>query len=290
MAGASRLYKSDKDKFLAEQDTSWADDAGGVVPYYPSQRYLKDNLAPEKNITMRQISALALANQEALKNKLMSENMANKMLPTLLTEGASGIRAWGYPDTKPYRDILTKAGLPPTIEEANKIEHSNDWEREIHQAKLMHAVMAAKAKEYGEDLAIERWNGQGKTYLADAENHARKVGELEEMLQHPANKQLMDAWKSQNLLHSGGQDATVQAQPAEVHWEDKVPMWNLFRQPVKIVREALPDMPDNMVQSVQNKIRSMTAPSVPETQVIQKKKGGAVNSIDKPLKGGKKSI
>jgi hypothetical protein len=67
-------------------------------------------------------------------------------------------------------------------------------------------------------------------------------------------------------------------------------MWNLFRQPVKIAREALPDIPDNMVQTLQNKIRSMTAPTMPETQVIQKKKGGAVNSIDKPLKGGKKLI
>jgi hypothetical protein len=62
----------------------------------------------------------------------------------------------------------------------------------------MHAMMAAKVMNYGEDLAMERWNGQGQGYgrvgYADAKNHARKVAELELLLTNPKNAQMMKYW------------------------------------------------------------------------------------------------
>lgn len=55
-----------------------------------------------------------------------------------------------------------------------------------------------KARLYGEDKAIERWNGKGRSIeddgytfaRADAKNHARKVQEMEGLLKDPANARI----------------------------------------------------------------------------------------------------
>ncbi len=192
---ALREYSS-RDMFLASRNTDWAEKYGGVVPYYPQQRYFDENLGPELGITGEQLNALAKANVIATKNNLLSPAMANRMLPTLLVEGASGVRGWGYPDTEPYRAILRKAGLPDNLSKIREMwtaENSSEM-----QAKLMHAMMAAKVMNYGEDLAVERWNGKGtaKGGYADAKNHARKVAELESLLPNPKNAEMMRYWNN----------------------------------------------------------------------------------------------
>lgn len=279
---------TEKEKFLAAQDTSWANEYGGTTPFYPQQRYIDKNLAPERGITNRQLEALAQANQQALKSGLMSPSLASKMLPTLLTEGASGTRGWGYPDTEKYRAILQKAGLPPNYEEAlDQMKNRYDpYEAELFKAKMMHAMMAAKADLYGEDKAVERWNGKGRwlkaspdTKGADSEGHARKVAEAERLLAHPKNKEMMDTWNMYSKRHSGGQDVPAFSEsPTQFNWEDDLPM--IVGGPISALREALPNV---SLKDVQQAVRNWTAPQQP----VKKKKGGLV---DKPVVGGNKLI
>lgn len=198
-----------KEWFLKSRNTAWAEPGGGVIPFYPQQRYIDKNLAPELGITAMQIEASAQANQLARKNGLMSPKLADMMLPVLLTEGASGVRGWGFPDTPHYRNILQKAGLPQTVKEIQQLDNRNDYDRELVNQKLMHAKMAAFASIHGDDKALERWNGVGKSYkgkylYADAENHYRKVMETAQLLQHPKNTQMKNAWEAYSARHAAG--------------------------------------------------------------------------------------
>lgn len=249
-----------KELFLQRQQTDWAKPYGGVVPYYPQQRYITENLAPDLGISRNQLEALAEANQTAIKSGLMSPTLAAKMLPTLLTENASGIRAWGYSDTKKYRDILTKAGLPPTLKEINEMDLSDNYDVQLRNAKLMHAMMAAKAQIYGEDMAIERWNGKGTSIKgADAANHARKVAELEVLLQHPKNEEIMSEWAKLSKRYAGERPPAIMKPTPEnqipINWADEnLPA--ILSIPINAMREA---MPSNPIPNMQRAIRNWTA-------------------------------
>jgi hypothetical protein len=259
---------------------------GGVVPYYPSQRHIEKNLAPEQNMSRMGLEALAQANQEARKNKLMSPSLADKMLPTTLVEGgAININGWGYPDTPKYREILTRAGLPPTREGIIDLPRDTTYDQTLIQAKLMHALMAAKASQYGEDKALERWNGKGTNARlgADSANHYRKVLETDAMLKHPKNKELMNTWGALNNRYAGEAPQEMRASRSDLSsWEDSdVPAF--IGNAVKAVRNVMPDKP---VEKIQQAIRDFTAPTmVPREEA--KKKGGF---IGKPLPGGHKII
>lgn len=70
-------------------------------------------------------------------------------------------------------------------------------------AKLAALMLAEKAREYGENNAVTRWNGSGRVVKngkvwADADNHSRKVGEMMMMLQRPENAAIWN--KYQELL------------------------------------------------------------------------------------------
>lgn len=235
------------EKFAKSRDTSWADKFGGVTPFYPQQRYIDKNLAPELGITNVQLEALAAANQQALRSGLMSPTLASKMLPTLLTENATGIKSWGYADLPKYRAILEKAGLPSTVTEINDAMSNakTDFDRTLIESKLMHAMMAAKASIYGEDKAIERWNGMGvnKAGYANASNHARKVAELEQLLQHPSNKPMMDQWGAMKARYEGAGPQQVTENMTELpssNWTDVIP--------------------SNVLGTIQRNVRNWTAP------------------------------
>ena len=262
-----------KELFLKSQDTSWANKYGGVTPYYPQQRYIDENLAPDIGITNMQLEALAEANQTARKSKLMSPKLLDAMLPTLLVEGASGTRGWGYPDTPAFNDILTKAGLsvvngkiqtPYTLRKDSPDYYGTpipDYEYKLHEAKMMHAMMAAKEKEYGTDLAIERWNGEGVTkrgnaIYADAKNHARKVEETTRLLTDPKNAPMVKQWQALNARYAGAgpQEFRVSADP--VNWEDNLP--GILGVPIAAAREALPST--NILRDIRRGIRNWTAP------------------------------
>lgn len=258
-----------KELFLQRQDTSWANKYGGVTPYYPQQRYIDENLAPDRDVTNMQLEALAEANQTARKSKLMSPKLLDAMLPTLLVEGASGTRGWGYPDTPAFNDILTKAGLSvangkiqtPLDRQKNSPDYYGtpitDYEYKLHDAKMMHAMMAAKEKVYGTDLAIERWNGEGKSARgADAKNHARKVDETTRLLEDTKNAPMVKQWQALNARYAGAgpQEFRVSADP--VNWEDKLP--GIIGVPIAAAREALPST--NILRDIRRGIRNWTAP------------------------------
>ena len=65
------------------------------------------------------------------------------------------------------------------------------WSKDLgKKARFAAAVLANKAKLYGEAKAIERWNGRGRAEDADAAYHAGKVNRAMAMLAHPWNKEL----------------------------------------------------------------------------------------------------
>ena len=262
-----------KELFLQRQDTSWADKYGGVTPYYPQQRYIDENLAPDRGITNMQLEALAEANQTARKSKLMSPKLLDAMLPTLLVEGASGTRGWGYPDTPAFNNILAKAGLSVAngkIQNPYQLQKDNpdyyqtpitDYEYNLHEAKMMHAMMAAKEKEYGTDLAIERWNGKGVTkrggeIYADAKNHASKVEEITRLLADPKNAPMVKQWQALNARYAGAGPQVFGVSPDPVNWEDKLP--GILGVPIAAAREALPST--NILRDIQRGIRNWTSP------------------------------
>ena len=252
--------KTPQEQFLSTRDTSWADPLGGVTPYYPQKRYLEKNLAPNLDVSNFQLEALAQAGQEAVKNGLMTRKQADRMLPTLLTEGATGITSWGYPDTPKYQKILSKAELPPSVEEINALRGTTPYDDVLKRSRLMHAVMGAKIDKYGDgDLAYERWNGKGKTDRgADATNHIRKVKELEVLLKDPKNKALMDKWQEYTQRHAGkNPPPNMGPAPEDYTWADEnVPA---------VVGNLLNALPSNPIPAVQRAVRNWTAPSmVPE--------------------------
>jgi len=274
-------------RFYQSRETNWSEQYGGVVPYYPSQRHIEKNLTPEQNMSHMSLDALANANQVARKNGLMSPQLADKMLPTMLVEGGIGINSWGYPDTPKYRDILTKAGLPPTRAELIDLpSKGTTYDRDVIGAKMMHALMAAKAAQYGDDLAIERWNGKGTNAKlgADASNHYRKVLETEALLKHPKNKELAHTWNALSQRYAGEDPQEMRAPRAEIAEESDVP--EFIGNAVKAVRNALPDKP---IEKIQQAVRNFTAPTmVPKEEA--KKKGGAVKMPDNYSQGSWKII
>jgi len=272
-------------RFLQSRDTNWAEQYGGIVPYYPSQRHIEKNLAPEQNMSHMSLDALAHANQVARKNNLMSPQLADKMLPTMLVEGGIGINSWGYPDTPKYRDILTKAGLPPTRAELIDLpSKGTTYDRDVIGAKMMHALMAAKAAQYGDDLALERWNGMGTNAKlgADASNHYRKVLETDALLQHPKNKELMGTWNALSQRYAG-EGPQEMRQPLLQPLDEEN---NFLGRSVNAIRSVLPDKP---IEKMQQAVRNFTAPTmVPKEEM--KKKGGAVKMPDNYSQGSWKII
>ena len=123
----------------------------------------------------------------------------------------------------------------------------------------MHAKMAAFASLWGDDKALERWNGQGRTmrgdYVhADAPNHYRKVIELDKLLEHPKNAPMVAAWEKYSQAHKGGQDV-----PALREGPDDDTKPTLLQQGAQAVR------------GVQRAVRNVTAaPAVDDSSLFQR--------------------
>ena len=200
------------------------------LPFYPSEKYLKKGWAPEK-IPVDALKALAAAAQRAQQTGVLSPSLAKQLLPNALVEGRFddfGANGYGYPVTPERNAIFNKLGLsvgtnamPPQNADWGDAEYeawakANPPKYDVHAmadkqgygvdsdnpqvaAKMAAALLAEKASQFGEDQAIERWNGKGvkkvggKTF-ADSENHVRKVEEMNRMLLHPKNRDLLDAY------------------------------------------------------------------------------------------------
>lgn len=190
------------------------------TPFYPNQGYLKRNLAPELFST-RSLEALAKAENLARAKGVLSSNLANALLPNALVEGWNNFGIvdgrYGYPPNKRRDQVMENMGLRVVNSDAPEVlKKYADMSRDTvggyqlfphagldASAKLATALLAEKAHLYGEDKAIERWNGKGRAteeyygdYVqADAKNHARKVQMMVEMLKHPANREISTTYQ-----------------------------------------------------------------------------------------------
>jgi hypothetical protein len=166
------------------------------------------------------LTELAKAQKLAQQQGLLSPSLANKMLPNALVEGhelfgvVDGV--YGYPAT-PRRDAAVEAmGLRMANSDDPRIlKQWSDVTRDTKAgysavrgdtgtaAKLAALILAEKARLYGEDKAIERWNGKGRAMEdvygdlipANAKNHAAKVAEMERMLMNPKNAQIRNTYR-----------------------------------------------------------------------------------------------
>lgn len=216
--------------------------SSGLLGYYPSEKYISRNWAPE-TIGAGNLKHLAVAQAQAVKTGLLTQQLAEAMLPIALIEGNGsnyGIvnSTYGYPPN-PQRDkSLAKMGLrvvdypgkpapaPAMMTDEQKkfvapdistfdVFKAKDYgywvpsnmplerDADIH-AKLVPVVLAEKARLYGDNNAIERWNGKGKALedngygdeqKADSKYHKRKIEEMIKMLKHPKNQEILNTYQ-----------------------------------------------------------------------------------------------
>jgi hypothetical protein len=77
----------------------------------------------------------------------------------------------------------------------HRAEVATPYDAALHQAQLLQAHLAAAKSRSGGRSIAEAWNGKGKTGEADAANHGRKVAEMQQMLEHPANRGTLEAYR-----------------------------------------------------------------------------------------------
>jgi hypothetical protein len=94
-------------------------------------------------------------------------------------------------DIAHYPSGGTRDGTPASVGQYAIAKYDDDPFKDLdRRAKIAAVALAMKADLYGEDMAIERWNGIG----SGAKNHARKVEVMRQMLSHEKNKSLRDAY------------------------------------------------------------------------------------------------
>lgn len=200
---------------------------GDVVPFFPSQRYIDKNLAPEK-YPKEAVRAAAKAARQAMDAGVLTPEMATMILPNILTEGSKRATDFGVnngrwlkganapigkivkslgleSDTLIKEDITWAKGLPavPGIDTSKPIFGKGDIviqpkggdtpEELAYNARLMTAVFAEKARIAGTaEGAVKGWNGIGKS----SENHLKKVMETSQLLlDHAGNQEIMEIFK-----------------------------------------------------------------------------------------------
>jgi hypothetical protein len=246
---------------------------GDFVPYYPSRRYIDQNLAPEK-IPLQALQALAQAQRAATKGGVMSPYVAQRFLPNALTEGrfddfgvnglpltptpratrtlqrlglsvgkmpdysdnqittvqnpftpmtqeqlaqmaaqeeAAAKQRLANPPPRPKEDVLIDPSGCTTDEECMAQDDNAAVGHPVYtinndaphiRARIAAAVLADKARMFGDQNAIARWNGNGRVVnsstgkvIADSNNHAAKVEALLGLLSDPRNAKLMQTYQ-----------------------------------------------------------------------------------------------
>ena len=198
-------------------DWSKKADLSRTVPFYPSERYLKEDLAPEQ-YPLAQLAMIARAKKIADNSDELDPYVRDRILANVLSENRTDyglntfvehdrnidfeyLRRLGLPVTPYDRErysntethITTRAPKDPSMKD--KTWFSPDVIDPTHESLRENALLVLyKLKEkqarFGPKMAIERWNGQGK----GAKNHTKKVEEMRRLLNHPSNQQLLDAF------------------------------------------------------------------------------------------------
>jgi hypothetical protein len=166
-----------------------------ALSYYPNEKYIHKNWAPEE-YGRSDLEAIARAEKLARSKGILSPELAAQFMPLALIENtpSHGVvdGAFGYPQNARRNAMLKAMGL------GYKSGNTPD-----ERARMAAAVLAEKAALYGNDKAVERYNGKGRAVeeyygevaQADAPNHVRKVQEMQKMLNHPKNTLLRQAYE-----------------------------------------------------------------------------------------------
>lgn len=206
--------------------------------YIKDESYVKENKAPEKNITPRDLKLVATEFQNAVKEGAIPASFAPYLLPMLMTEGHPsnfGVRqddaAQEYANAR-NRALYEKLGLKTrTGKEGNAdiviadyidkkgknrgphllLDDSPD-DAAVRNAKLMMAKLATRVAKHGEDpeKVIKGYNGKGKALEdvgygqkvpADVKVHWDRIQQQKAILEHVANTSMREYFKS--LLSNG---------------------------------------------------------------------------------------
>lgn len=194
-----------------------------VLKFAPSKRYVDKNLAHE-TIRKDVVVAAAKAARKAVDSGALSADVANLILPNILTENREdfGVNNGEFYAKNPnVAKIIKSLGLENNVRTKKDVEAIAEKDKKqgvrrmnpvlpdmllinpldnmgssgelTYNAQLMTAVLGIKALEAKGDPAdaIKRWNGAGP----GAENHKQKVLETSQMLNHPANAAILQVFR-----------------------------------------------------------------------------------------------
>jgi len=196
-----------------------------VLTFVPNIKYITKNLKPEyiKKDTIRNLAwALKDANDQGVLDKRVDQ----WILPQTLVEGRDdyGTSRPGLPTESKLQSAIDKELIKRYAQQEEAIKYyrrsggevgdvsSSDpffnqyrgiWAENrgmagIDNANYAIGILQQLMKQYKDvPLALTRWNGKGVSIEngADANNHLRKVQEMQRMLSHPANRELMDYFR-----------------------------------------------------------------------------------------------
>jgi hypothetical protein len=181
------------------------------VPFYPRASYLAKNWKPEQFNT-EYLGQLARAQALARQQNVLSPELANMFLPLALVENRHdfGVNVpLSGPGKDPYAELALKMQVTPVQSDGLYYiyadrrlpgEDENNQAMSDETARLAAMALSVKGRGLTPEQAVERWNGRGISrdakgkVVADASNHRAKVMEMREMLKHPSNKPLREAW------------------------------------------------------------------------------------------------
>jgi hypothetical protein len=193
------------------------------VTYYPSRKYLTEDLKPESSLTEEDVLALGTAARLGVLSKTLPAALGDYILPMAIVEGHSnnhGVKS----DNQLYAKTATKERFKTMgldIEDktsaayldlvmnkkSGKLEPMilmNNSQRDPNQAaRRMVAILADKAALQGKDTpekAIKKYNGAGKAIEdidgkkvpANVQDYWNKVEEAKRMLQHEKNRKIVE--------------------------------------------------------------------------------------------------
>jgi hypothetical protein len=199
------------------------------IRYWPDEKYLRRNWRPER-LPRDAVKRLARAQRQAVEQGVLPASLAEYMLPTAMAEGWDlyGVKdsTYGYPASPTRDDMMERMGIrmrdsdwPKGNTDFTEFDVYRDtkggysipsgvWMDNPERAREVMAafvplIMAEKARLYGADKMVERWNGRGTAWeddgeqmvRADAKNHVRKVEEAKRMLENPINREFLDYYR-----------------------------------------------------------------------------------------------
>ncbi len=184
------------------------------LPFYPSDRHIKYNQAPEKSLTYDDVEAIAKARRQAEEAGVLTPELGEHLLPIAMTEGWGGKMGVvgggkGFYASQRFRSALDKMGLEEGKDYSSYFMKGEKYISPIEGSPAMAAVILgekAKLKQAGGTLegAVKSYNGKGKAMEeydgklvpADVDVYWKKVSEAARLLQHPLNAGLVKHFNS----------------------------------------------------------------------------------------------